>query len=299
MPHIQLPAIRIYYEERGEGAPLLCVHGTGSSGRLWEAAGEELARLGRVILYDRRGCTRSQRPRPYRSTTVSEHAGDAAALLEALAATPAIVIGRSYGGEVAIDLALRYPHCVRALVLLEGAPLGLSPAARRWEAALTARVLAAAEGGIDRVGEALLREVLGDAAWDQFPPPVQEMFTANGPAILAECRGGGLPVDPARLATIDKPALLVAATGSLEAFQEATAALAATLPRGRTAIVGGNHLVDPAGPAVLDFIREVLTSAGGASASTRRHEGGQQRQGHAPSPRSQRQVEGPREGCDA
>jgi pimeloyl-ACP methyl ester carboxylesterase len=186
---------------------------------------------------------------------------------------------------------------VRALVLLEGAPLGLSPAARRWEAALTARVLAAAEGGIDRVGEALLREVLGDAAWEQLPPPVQEMFTANGPAILAECRGGGLQVDPARLATIDKPTLLVAATGSLEAFQEATAALAAALPRAWTVTVGGNHLVDPAGPAVLEFIREVL--ADGASASTRSPEGGQQRQGHAPSPCSQRQVAGPREGCDA
>ena len=258
MPEIQLPAIRLYYEERGQGSPILCIHATGSSGLMWEAAVQDLARLGRVIVYDRRGCTRSQRPQPYRSTTVSEHAEDAAALVEALGATPAIVIGRSYGGEVATELALRYPHHVRALVLLEGAPVGLSPAARQWDAALTARVLEAAEGGMERVGETLLREVLGDSTWEQFPPPVQAMFTANGPAILAEFRGGGLQVDPARLATIDKPALLVAASGSQEAFRQATAALAAALPGARTVTVGGNHLVDPAGPAVLDFIREVI-----------------------------------------
>jgi pimeloyl-ACP methyl ester carboxylesterase len=46
-----------------------------------------------------------------------------------MAATPAVVIGRSYGGAVAVDLALPYPDGVRALVLLEGDALGLSP---RW-----------------------------------------------------------------------------------------------------------------------------------------------------------------------
>jgi pimeloyl-ACP methyl ester carboxylesterase len=46
---------------------------------------------------------------------VAEHADDAAGLLDALDAAPAVVIGRSYGGEVAIDLGLRYPDKVAAL----------------------------------------------------------------------------------------------------------------------------------------------------------------------------------------
>jgi esterase len=41
-------------------------------------------------------------------TNVHEQADDAATLIDALEAAPAIVIGRSYGGETAIDLALRY-----------------------------------------------------------------------------------------------------------------------------------------------------------------------------------------------
>ena len=81
-----------------------------------------------MIVYDRRGCARSERPEPYERTSVREHADDAAALLDALAAIPAIVIGRSYGGTVASDLALRYPDRVRALVLLEpDAPPELAP----------------------------------------------------------------------------------------------------------------------------------------------------------------------------
>jgi esterase len=111
--------VRLYYEERGSGAPILCVHGAGSSALVWAPAIPDLARFGRVISYDRRGYTRSQRPDPYLPTSVAEHTDDAAALLDVLGATPAVVIGRSYGGYIAIDLALRYPKHVRALVLLE------------------------------------------------------------------------------------------------------------------------------------------------------------------------------------
>jgi esterase len=109
--------VRLYYEERGSGTPILCIHGAGGTALAWADAMDELARLGRVIAYDRRGCPRSERPQPYERTSVGEHADDAAALLDALAAAPAIVVGRSYGGTVATDLALRYPDRVRALVL--------------------------------------------------------------------------------------------------------------------------------------------------------------------------------------
>jgi pimeloyl-ACP methyl ester carboxylesterase len=261
MPDIRLPTIRLYYEVRGEGAPILCIHGTSSSAMVWAAAVEELARFGRIIAYDRRGCTRSQRPEPYLTTSVSEHADDAAALLEALAATPAIVIGRSYGGAVATDLALRYPDRVRALVLLEGASLSLSPGARKWTEELAERVMAAAARRMDNLGEVMLRNVLGDATWEQFPDEVKRLFNDNGPAILAEFRGGELEVDAAALATIDKPTLLVAASDSPEAFRQATEAMAAGMPNARTVLVEGGHLIDPAGPAVLDFIREVLAGS--------------------------------------
>lgn len=267
MPDIQLPDIRLYYEEQGEGVPILGIHGTSSSAMIWASAVDELSRHGRVIIYDRRGCTRSQRPEPYFITSVSEQADDAAALLDAVSATPAILIGRSYGGEVAIDLALRYPDHVRALVVLEGAPLSLSQEALRWEQELFDLLRSTAEErGIDAVAEVLLRNVLDDATWEQFPAEIKQMFTDNGPAILAEFRGGSQKVDPAALAAIDKPTLLVAATDSPEVMRQATEALAAAMPRARTALVPGGHIVDPAGPEVLDFINEVL--AGNETTST-------------------------------
>jgi pimeloyl-ACP methyl ester carboxylesterase len=73
--------VRLYYEERGVGAAILGIHGAGSSAQFWEDPTEKLAELGRVIIYDRRGSSRSERPEPYEVTSVPEHAADARALL--------------------------------------------------------------------------------------------------------------------------------------------------------------------------------------------------------------------------
>jgi pimeloyl-ACP methyl ester carboxylesterase len=192
---------------------------------------------------------------------VRQQADDAAALIDALGASPAIVIGRSYGADVAIELALRHPGRVRALALLEGGE-SLSEGGRRWLGELEELVLAAADAGPDAVAEALLRRVLGDATWEGLPGPAREMFTANGPAIVAEFRGGFLDAGPDELAAIAQPTLLVAADDSPPAFAEATAALASAIPSARVARVPGGHLIDPAGPDILAFIDEVLAAPG-------------------------------------
>lgn len=256
MAELHVNGVGLYYEEHGQGPPILCVHGTGSSALMWGDAVADLARLGRVLVYDRRGCTRSQRPVPYDKTSVGEHADDAAALLDALGATPAAVIGRSYGGEIAIDLALRYPERVRGLVLLEGALLSLSAEAAAWEQSLGQQVAAAADDPTT-VGEAFIRLVLGDGAWEESPAPVRQMFTDNGPAIVAELAGGSLQVDQAALSTINQPTLLVAAAHSPRAFRQVTDAMAAAMPNSRTFIVEGGHLINPAHPAVLRFLQEL------------------------------------------
>jgi esterase len=216
--------------------------------------------VGRVIAYDRRGCTRSERPETYECTTVAEQADDAAALLDALVDAPAVVIGRSYGGAVAVDLALRYPNHVRALVLLEGDALGLSPPGLEWTTAIADRLHeVAAQDGINAVYEALMSELLGENAWASFPDEVRRILTHNGPALLAEIRyvDEGMP-DAAAFATIDKPALLVAASESPPEQREMTEAMAGALPNARTALVAGGHLIDPAAPDVLAFVDEML-----------------------------------------
>jgi pimeloyl-ACP methyl ester carboxylesterase len=224
-----------------------------------EAAIANLARLGRVITYDRRGCTRSERPEPY-VTSVTQHADDAAALIEALEAAPTVLIGRSYGGEIALELALRTPEKVRALALIEAAALPLDADAMAWADDLRHLVDETAARDPGSVAEAFLRRVLGDASWEAFPVTVREMFAANSPAVLAELRGPWLEATAEDLSRIAVPTLLVAGIDSPPAFRRVTDHMAAAIPGSRVALVPGGHLIDPARPEILSFMREVLAA---------------------------------------
>lgn len=255
MSEIRVNGVSLYYEEHGVGEAIVGLHGGGSSAAMWVEAAPELAKRGRAILYDRRGSFRSERPEPY-ATNVHEQADDAAALIDALAVAPAIVIGRSYGGAIAVDLALRYPERVRALVLLEGdVPAVSETAAKEW-AELEQGLLA--ERDPRRFAEVLMRDVLGAAGWEGVPNEVKEILTGNGPALVAEIRGGCPDVTVEQLSTIEQPTLFVGAKDSVFDYRETADVLAAAVPAARIAWVEGGHAIDPAHPVVLSFIDEVL-----------------------------------------
>jgi esterase len=261
VPEVEVNGVRLFYEERGDGAPIGCIHGAGSSALVWDDAVGKLERLGRVIAWDRRGCARSERPDPYERTSVREHADDAAALLEAVGAGPAVLIGRSYGGTVATDVAIRHPERVRALVLLESdAPRELAPATAEWIDGLANRLQDVAKrDGVDAVGEALITAVAGQAAWDSWPGELQRVLTGNGPAILAEVSGEWwVDADADALGSIEAPVLIVAAEDSPPELSQPAEALTKAIPTARITHVAGGHLIDPASPDVLAFVEEVL-----------------------------------------
>jgi pimeloyl-ACP methyl ester carboxylesterase len=71
VPEVLVNGVTLYYEERGVGAPILGIHGGGSSAAFWVEAAAELGKRGRAIVYDRRGSFRSERPSRTRPTSTS------------------------------------------------------------------------------------------------------------------------------------------------------------------------------------------------------------------------------------
>src|SRR5215469_7931769 len=83
----------LYYEMEGAGMAVLFVAGsTGDAGNFTRSA-VLLADEFMVVTYDRRGNSRSPRPSGWKTTSVAEQADDAAALIEALDLSPAVVFG--------------------------------------------------------------------------------------------------------------------------------------------------------------------------------------------------------------
>ena len=120
MPTVEGAGVPLHYDERGEGPPVLLVHGLGSDGAAMAPVAEAVAGSGaRAIAYDRRGYGSSGAPEPYQGTTVEEQAEDAAALLRAVDVGPAVV-------AAADALAGLLPSASRALDGdIAGAAVGL------------------------------------------------------------------------------------------------------------------------------------------------------------------------------
>ncbi len=115
MATVEANGIEIYYEEHGEGEPLLLIMGWGGNAASWRPQIPGLAERFRVIAFDNRGVGRTSAPdAPY---SVAQMARDAAGLLDALGVEKAHVMGISMGGMIAQELSLTHPERVDVLVL--------------------------------------------------------------------------------------------------------------------------------------------------------------------------------------
>jgi pimeloyl-ACP methyl ester carboxylesterase len=112
---IDVNGAALYYEERGDGDPLVLIHGGLASGSQWGPVASELAGSFRVITPDSRGHGRSTNPRAELSYGLI--ADDVAALVEALRLERPVVGGWSDGGQVTLELGARHPGAASALIV--------------------------------------------------------------------------------------------------------------------------------------------------------------------------------------
>ncbi|MDP9228377.1 MAG: alpha/beta fold hydrolase, partial [Actinomycetota bacterium] len=131
MRALELRGVELSCSERGDGPPALFLHRTATDSSAWAPTLAELGEGVRAIAYDRRGWGRSSAPQGYVRTTIEEQSEDAAALLEALDAAPAVLCGAGSGAVIALDLLLRLPELVASALLLEPPILSLLPEATR------------------------------------------------------------------------------------------------------------------------------------------------------------------------
>ena len=116
MPRTDANGVSLYYELEGTGGRLLVVSGTGSDLRQRPRVSDgPLVEQFEVLAYDQRGLGQSSVPPwPY---AMKDFADDAAALLDAVGWDDCAVLGISFGGMVAQELAIGHPERVRRLVL--------------------------------------------------------------------------------------------------------------------------------------------------------------------------------------
>jgi pimeloyl-ACP methyl ester carboxylesterase len=115
VPLAELEERRVYYEEHGDGEPVLLINGLGADHTTWGLQTEFLRKHFRVIVFDNPGIGQTEGPQgPYTSALFADVA---AALLRLLGFERAHIVGASMGGLIAQQLAVRHAELVRSLTL--------------------------------------------------------------------------------------------------------------------------------------------------------------------------------------
>ena len=266
MGSVKFDGCELYYEEVGEGVPILLIPPSGATASTWGSATDGLARVGRVITYDRRGYARSG-GEPARSTSI--HTADAAALIDCLNASPAAGVGTSAGAAIAVDLAVRRPDLIQVVVAHEF-PWRFT---RRLPAGSQVKALAKI-GSLVLLGrqtdaaETLLRAAYayrdGGSAWDWFPEDWRRAGRENAKAALVDFRNSiGVYPSAKDLATVEIPVVCTYGARSPESIARLVKSLAAAIPTGRTRRIEGAGHAAPfdAAENFVQAIAEAINSA--------------------------------------
>jgi pimeloyl-ACP methyl ester carboxylesterase len=262
MATIRVGDANLFYRETGTGSPLLLIHGAGAHADLFDGAVQVLAQQHRVIVYDRRGHSRSGSQPAALKGYLRGQAEDAAALLQALGATPATVVGWSMGGVIGLCLALEHPDLVTRLVLSDP-PLHASkhiPPSNIWPFLKTQFL--AAIGRKRAAAITFMRMMLvqpdGTNGYDKLDDATREGVLANVDALLHELKTGtGEELTPERIRELRCPVSAILGGDTPSVFSDAIGRLSEMLPQMQLArIPGAGHIAVMTHPA--DFARLTL-----------------------------------------
>lgn len=259
--YIQANELNLYYEEQGQGTPLLLIHGGALTGDSWQPYLAAFAAHYRVITPDSRGHGRTANPTGRMSFGLL--ADDMVALVQALDLQQPLIYGYSDGGQVALEIGMRYPDLPQALIV-GGAHLELTEGSRKWVRSILgdAQSPDVDTGQFERDNPdfaAMLQQIHGPHGWKTLLKQIKPMWNAS------------LNYTADDFARVAAPTLVL--LGDRDDFVpvEDGAAMYRLLPHAEFAVVpGAGHtdlIFSPAKvatvqPLIMDFLRRHDNSVG-------------------------------------
>jgi pimeloyl-ACP methyl ester carboxylesterase len=277
---------RLAYREQGTGQPVVFVHGSISDLTTWDLQLPVVAAHYRAIAYSRRYAWPNEELSAGDKDTVVRHVDDLLALLRALDALPAHLVGNSYGAFICLSAAIRESSSVRSLVL-EEPPLfvlitGAPPSPGHIMGSLfrhplvTLAVIGMAAGKLRPIGtmvrtadvestvRTFARVVLGDEAFERLPEQVRAHIVANGSALLGTFRAGFEPISEKDIRSIKAPVLVVTGAQSPLFLRRVAYLVGTLLPDSRSLVVpSATHFMHLQNPSALNAgLLRLLTDVG-------------------------------------
>jgi pimeloyl-ACP methyl ester carboxylesterase len=182
---VSVNGLSFAYVQRGSGSPVVLVHGSVSDYREWSGQMSPLARHYRVFAFSRRYHWPNLPPATDADASLDVQVEDLAAIIKAMGIGPAHIVGHSFGGAVALNLALRHPELVRTIVLAEPAVSGVldngpeNEAVSKESQALRAEMKEAfAKGNAERIVRTYAEHV-APGEFEKASPEFRKMLMEN------------------------------------------------------------------------------------------------------------------------
>ncbi len=209
-----------------------------------------------MVRYDRRGYGRSVGAGV--AASLDEQVAD---LLAVIGHEPAVVVGHSLGGVIALAATEAHPERLPSVAAFES-PMAWMPWWPKASAGAVA-VAAADEVGPEEAAERFMRRMIGDERWERLPSRTRAERRSEGPALLAELGSirSGPPYDPA---TLSVPVLAGHGSTSKLYHQEAAVRLAQWAPDGELVVIdGAGHAAQSSHPdEFAAFVRRAVARQG-------------------------------------
>jgi pimeloyl-ACP methyl ester carboxylesterase len=257
--HAAVGDTTLAYVTRGDGAPVVFVHGSLCDMRYWKAQIPALARDFRVFSVSLRGYWPDGASADLSGFSGEQHAADVAAFIDSHCDGAAHVVGHSRGGRVAFELARRYPDKARALVLADPGLMLDDSGDRRGDFRL--RALDAIRAGDTEQGLALFIDtVSGEDTWRRMVPWFKQMAIANAHTLAAQVREQPYHLTAEAARTLDKPVLLLGGALSPPPYPAVLQAMHGWLPNSQyLRIAGSSHGMNLGNPrAFNEAVRRFL-----------------------------------------
>lgn len=256
---LDVPDGRLAFERKGSGAPIIFLHAGIVDRRVWDREFHARSASAQVVRYDRRGFGQS----PPGLTSFSE-IDDLAALFRHLALGPAVLVGNSMGGGLAIDYALEHPADVRGLLLIAPSLSGWTPqrdpegqATYDRDFARSAGISAAWKAGRREEALELLRAYWASGCEGAARAAVERMLRDNVEEAFTERSGSNArPIDPPavdRLGSIAVPSIVLLGDRDEPTMEFIDRRIARGIPGATFVPVrGGDHLINLSRPEAFD-----------------------------------------------
>lgn len=211
----EVDGLRVHYQEKGSGVPVVLLHGFASSTYTWKDVFEPLSQKYRVIAVDLKGFGFSAKPDG--DYTRRGQGQLVAHLLDRLNIEKAWICGNSMGGEIAVNVALQFPERVKGLVLIDSGGINVAGAASLVPGYLKVPVISSALTAVIMVSDRMVKRGLELSFYnDSLVTPDRIAYyhrplkTRDGQlaAIRARQQAGEFPVET-QLDRINVPTLII------------------------------------------------------------------------------------------